>query len=101
MGIETAVNYGVAFLVVIMTFKVIIKPIMDSFLEKRRGNSNFNPCSQEEATRRMLKILEKKDNKDRPMIWGYCIEEAIEVLTKALEDLTEEIRRNRDETHPR
>lgn len=75
-------DFGVVGLFMFMTFQYIIKPIITSVLTKKNGH---NPGPE---IHRILEILGKCDSRDRPLVWGHCTNEAIEKLTKAVEDLT-------------
>lgn len=84
-------DYGVLGVFLFMIFQYIIKPIMTSFLERRKSNGNpghaHTPCNSQQM-QDMMNILTKRDDKQRPVVWGYCQKEAIEELTKAVRELT-------------
>lgn len=86
MDTVSLADFGIIGLLMFMCFQYIIKPIIASLLDKRRGNPG-TPCNSQEMSD-MMKILTKCDDKQRPLVWGYCTKEAIEKLTKAVEELT-------------
>ncbi len=84
-------QFGLAGVLVFMTFQYVIKPIVASALEKRKkaNGTSHNPGPE---VHKMLEVLTKCDDKDRPLVWGYCQKEAIDGLRHEVHELNKNIR---------
>ena len=90
MEIHSFTDLGVAGLLIFMTFQYVIKPLVGSAVGKIKGTNSHNPSPE---IHKILEILSKRDDKDRYIVWGYWLKEDLEKLTKAINELTEELRR--------
>lgn len=88
------IDYGIVGMMLFMTFQYVIKPIVTGFIEKRKkeNGTSHNPGPE---IHRMLEIMTKTDENNRPLVWGYNNKEAIDRLTSAVNGLTNEIKREK------
>jgi len=86
-------DYGIVGLMLFMVFQYVIKPIIQGFLEKRKAENGkakgHNPGPE---IHKMLEILSKTDDLNRPLVWGFPQREAIDRLTTAVNNLTNAVR---------
>lgn len=84
-------DFGVVGLFMFMLFQYVVKPVVGSLLEKRKNGSNNSNPQPNPDMQKILEILGKCDDRNRPLVWGFCQKEAIDKLTLAVENLTKKL----------
>ena len=73
----------------VMVFQYIIKPLITYLIDKGRPDRLKNlECQIDE----MFKVYSLKDDKQRPIVWGYHISEAVDRMVDKIDELIKELK---------
>jgi len=74
---------------IFMVFQYIIKPMVTHFVERGKPDPLEDlQCKVNE----MYKVYALTDDKQRPIVWGFHITEAVDKLVEKLDELLREIK---------